>query len=164
MFKTSPTHFLHNFLAILLIKIVLEQRFLKYSHSTATSRPPSFQPGAVLDTSPNSFYISLTNFKASSHSTFTTFQWSAICLIPPHSLTLSSQFPGHFILSNKAGIKGKDKDQLIEQINLSMDHSPDTVFLYTDGSALISSQLFYVRRKSYKFYSSCTGEAVVIYH
>ena len=160
-FKTSPTTFLHNFLSIPYVSDLLKQRYFKYCHSTRTSRPSSYWPSAIIDSFDNPFYLPLTSFY-SDHSTF--FEKASICPFPPSSLPLDCAFPSRFSIINKAGIKGKDWDKLIEDINSSIHSSPKTIFFFTDGSATLTSSVAYRGRSSYWLRRNVTGCAVIIYH
>ena len=158
--KTTPTHFLHNFLSIPRISDLLRSRYFKYSHSTFTSRPQSYWPGAILNSFSNNVYLPLTSLY-SDHSTY--FTKFSICPFPPSTTPLSVSFTSRFLISNKAGIRGEDREKLILDINRSVDYSPNSLFFFTDGSATLSSEFLPFGRSTQRRYRNTTGSAVIMY-
>ena len=160
VFKTTPTPFFHNFLSIPYISDLLHQRYFKYSHFTYTSCPSSFWPRAILNSSYNKIFLNLTPFY-SNHATF--FTKASICSLPPSSSPLAISFPSRFIISNKAGILGKNRDKFINNINSSLSHSPSTLFFFTDRLAMLKTSVVRQENKLYWQYRNITGSAVLMY-
>ena len=97
----------------------------------------------------------------SEHSTF--FTKTSICPFSPYTTPLSISFPSRFIISNKVGIKGKDREKLISDINRSIETSPNSLFFFTDGSAMLKSSFAPVGRSTKRLYQNVTGSAVIMY-
>ncbi|PAV16894.1 hypothetical protein PNOK_0695800 [Pyrrhoderma noxium] len=72
-------------------------------------------------------------------------------------------FVSMFSISNKAGIRGEDREKLISDINRSVEYSPNSLFFFTDGSATLFSEFLPFGRSTQRRYRNVTGSAVVMY-
>ena len=160
VFKTSLIIFPHNFLFILSINILLKQYYLKYVHSTATFCLKSFWLETIFDFFSNNFYLPLSLLY---NDTSTFLEQVFIYKILPYSILLKLLFLFYFFISNKSGIKEKDQDSFIKKINSSLEYFLESIFLFTDGSATLSSSYIYLNNQSYKKYQNFTNRAVVLY-